>query len=133
MLRALLPLIAALLCTAGQAGENELARVSRERAAWAARIAPAVVAVEARSGAKGERFYGAGTIVSPDGLILTSVTAVPPQAQQVRVIRADGTSLTATRVCCAPETETVSVVIPAPDVAADRLGRTAPEFPPPAR
>ena len=111
MRRFLLPLLVAtvlvlLVGSPGRAGDDALVRMSRERTAWAARVAPAVVAVEARTN-NGDRFYGAGAVVSADGLVLTAITAAPPRSLEIRVIRADGTSLTAKRIWTSPESETV--------------------------
>ena len=69
-----------------------LARMQEREANLAAQVRGAVVAVECRAGPRNERYYGAGVVVTPEGLILSSTTAVPPGARQARVRFADGSS-----------------------------------------
>src|SRR5476649_1311788 len=47
-------------------------------------VAPAVVAVQCRGVKAGGGFYGTGVVISPDGLVLTSCTVVPPNTPLVK-------------------------------------------------
>ena len=49
-----------------------------------ARVAPAIVGLSCRLGTRG-RYFGTGVLIDPSGLILTSVTVVPPGARSIRV------------------------------------------------
>ncbi|MFH0939155.1 MAG: trypsin-like peptidase domain-containing protein [Planctomycetota bacterium] len=53
-------------------------------------VAPAVVAVQTRGAKSGASCYGAGVVVSPDGLILTSSTVVPDDMRLVEVFFQNG-------------------------------------------
>lgn len=76
--------------------------------AYAARfheqIRPALVAVTSALGRRGT-FYGSGTIVHPDGYILTSTLVVPPGAENIRVQLANGVFRSAELVLSRPERE----------------------------
>jgi serine protease Do len=81
----LLPAVAAL---AAPEGELSLARTVYERAA------PAVVGIACLLDRPGlpapEPYYGTGTLIDPSGLVLSSVTVVPPGARSIRVFLAGG-------------------------------------------
>jgi S1-C subfamily serine protease len=95
-----------LVGLAGLPAEHALALQEQEHPGLAERLAAAVVAIEGRT-ASGERCYGAGVVVSPDGLILSSLTAVPQQVKAVQVTWADGSSSRATIIFSVVQTETV--------------------------
>ena len=59
------------------------------------RVAPAVVEVQSLGKEIGTYNYGSGVVVSADGLILTSTTAVPPQTELIRVTFPSGRILDA--------------------------------------
>lgn len=80
------------------AGENAV-RVAEETAA-------ATVGVYSRVG-EFDRFYGSGAVISADGYILTSTTAVPPGASAVEVYFADHSRAPAQIAECHPEVEAV--------------------------
>lgn len=68
------------------------------------RIHPAIVRIEANTLRQGG-YYGTGSIISPDGLLLTSTTVVPPEARQIEVVFHDGTRAGARLVLAHQETE----------------------------
>ncbi|MCW8129954.1 MAG: serine protease [Planctomycetota bacterium] len=67
---------------------------ARDRSVYE-RVAPSVLGVECRHGPKRERFYGSGVVISDLGYVLTSTTAVPEGAKDVRLLLADGRALDA--------------------------------------
>ena len=86
-----------------------LEAVQAEQSALAARVAPAIVAVEARLGPTGLRYFGSGVVLTPDGLVLTALSAAPPGARDIRARFADGAEFSADVIFCDPQTETVAL------------------------
>ena len=81
-------LLVLLIGPALQARESRkglIERVYRE-------AAPAIVGVECiRETSRGkENYRGTGTIVDPAGLVLTSITVVPPEGREIRVAERGG-------------------------------------------
>ncbi|MBI3830867.1 MAG: trypsin-like peptidase domain-containing protein [Planctomycetes bacterium] len=70
-------------------------RVAARESALEARVAAALVGVECKAGAQREHFYGSGIVVAPNGIILSSATAVPEGAREIRVLLSDGRALEA--------------------------------------
>jgi len=110
-----------LVFLASLPAEDASVQHGQERIELAAHLAASVVAVESRTIA-GERYYGAGVVVSSDGLILSSLTAVPQQAQAVQVTWTDGRSARATVVASTDQTETVLLQVQRNSLAHLRLG-----------
>lgn len=79
-----------------------------------ARVAPAVVRVEARTARPTDLYYGTGSVVSPDGVVLTSTTVVPPEAKRVEVVFGDGSRAQAERILVLPEAELALVRVHPP-------------------
>ena len=75
-------------------------------------VAPAVVAVQCRSGAKASGgFYGTGVVITASGLVLTSCTVVPPNTQLVQVLFTDGRVMDAKVIETDNVTETCALQI----------------------
>jgi S1-C subfamily serine protease len=125
--RAVCAASAALLLAVGlSAGEGAaaglprgpLAEAQRRETALAAQVAGGVVAVECHAGPRNERYYGAGVVVTPDGLILSATTAVPAGAREIQVRFADGSAHAAEAIVADPNCETVVLALkPVPLVA----------------
>src|SRR5579862_2147789 len=83
-------------CAFSRAEEPKLLSQLEAHHEWVhAQVTPAVVAIECRADSSGNGFYGAGVVVSPDGLILTASTVVPAGASSVQAYFADGSVLNA--------------------------------------
>ncbi|GMV80789.1 MAG: hypothetical protein AMXMBFR7_19730 [Planctomycetota bacterium] len=78
------------VCAYGADGPSPLAEFARRQSEVCERIAPAVAAIECQAGPRRERYYGAGVLVAPEGLVLTAATVVPPHAEAISVILKDG-------------------------------------------
>ncbi len=75
-----------------------------------ARVSPAVVGIRAWAGTetKGDSIaFGTGTIIDPDGIVLTSTTVAPEQSQSYRVQLGGGELIEASRILILPEMELV--------------------------
>lgn len=73
-------------------------RLAFREAALQARAAAAIVGVECRVGASRDHFYGSGIVVAQTGMILSSATAIPEGAREIRVLLRDGRALEAEEV-----------------------------------
>jgi S1-C subfamily serine protease len=107
-------------------GTTLAAQMQERETNLAARVSGAVVAVECHAGPRNERYYGAGVVVTPEGLVLSSTTAVPPGARRARVRFADGSSCPA-EVAYSDTGCEVAVLVLKPASAA----KSAPEDPSP--
>src|SRR5262245_64665116 len=93
-------------------------------------VSPAVVGIDCWSGPTraGEPFaFGTGVIIDPEGLILTSITVVPPEAKRIRAYLWDGRALDAERVRSAPHLELVLVRLEPPAERSKAEGRAGAE------
>ena len=70
--------------------------MAHEIAALAGRAQRASVGLSCRGPAG--RYFGTGTIIRPDGIILTSSTVLPPGASDIQVALADGQILRGTLI-----------------------------------
>lgn len=79
-------------------------------------VSPAVVAVQCRGQKASGGFYGTGVVITPNGLVLTSCTVVPPNTQLVQVLFTDGRVMDAKVVETDNVTETCALqIIRAPE------------------
>lgn len=79
-----------------------------------ARVAPAIARVEARTARQSDFYYGTGSVVSPEGIVLTSTTVVPPEARKVEVVFSDGKRFPARKVLLHPESELALIRVERP-------------------
>jgi serine protease Do len=76
-------------------------------------ISPAIVGIRSSPSANWEENYafGTGTIVHPDGMVLTSITVVPDDSKTIEVYLRGGKILPGEKVMSAPDKELVLIKI----------------------
>ncbi len=84
-----------------------------------------VVGINATASRRRASYYGTGTIISDDGFILTSITVVPRDCDQIEVILADGKRVAGEVVGTVDELELSLIAVEAEGLAAMPLGSSA--------
>jgi S1-C subfamily serine protease len=74
-----------------------------------------------------DKYYGTGVVITPDGLILTSTTVVPPKARDIRVYFTDHSRLDAEVVEMNEAVESTLLKVPAKDLAFVSIAKDLPK------
>ena len=102
---ALLALVLVLAVpTAAPAVDDPAQSESRQVSAIFEEASPAVVAITCHKGTN-EQYFGTGTIIDPRGIVVTSVSVIPKDAQHIRVYLRGGRVLPARSLLVVPEKE----------------------------
>lgn len=133
MKRPLLALAALALAAAAAIAQDD---ISRLHVAAVKKARPAVVGITADARHRGVTYYGTGTLLSEDGYVLTSITVVPKDCRDVKVMLEGGKMRDATIVGTVDETELSLLKIegsgypflPLGDSSALKLGETVYSF-----
>ncbi len=119
-------LVLALLATPALAQDTHSALdVARSHVATVAQAEQAVVGITARASRRGAGYYGTGTIISPDGYILTSITVVPSDCDEIQVILTGGREIAAKLVGTVDELELSLIKIDESGLDAMALGSSS--------
>lgn len=118
-------LLLAWLAIPATAQDPTVESVARAHVATVAQAEQAVVGITASARRRGAGYYGTGTIISGDGYILTSITVVPSDCDQIQVILSGGREVAAALVGTVDELELSLIKIDETGLAAMALGSSS--------